>query len=374
VDHPVDDLVDRPVESGLLRADPIRELLVRGPNWLGDLIMSTPALRALREGLPEARITLLVKPGLETLLEGSPRVDRVIPLRSHHAGLGATWREARALARESQWDTGLCIPESISSALFMRLAGVRRVVGYGRAGRGVLLQPCVRAPREWGPRRTVPRERFALGLVEALGLPTRGTQLELHTTPEGERAALGLLASHDLDPSAAPLVAIAPGASFGPSKHWPASYFAEVGDRLSRAGARVVLIGSAGEASLCHAVAAQMKGAPTVLAGDLDLGGLKSLIRRMSLLLCNDAGARHLAAAFEVPSIAFFGPTSLAKTNLNLEHVHVMQNDADCRPCYRRRCPIDHRCLRDIRPETVTPIAIDLLAKGHGQQISAEGG
>jgi len=353
--------------------DTIRELQVRGPNWLGDLVMTTPALRALRAGLPEARITLLVPPGLESLLEGSPLVDRVIAQRSRHAGLAAAWREARSLARDVRFDAGVCIPDSISSALFMRLAGVRHIVGYARGGRGVLLHQPVTPPADWGPRRMVARERFALGLVEALGVSARGTELELHSTPAGERAAQALLEQHGLDPDAAPLVALAPGASFGPSKHWPAEHYAAVGDRLSGEGASVVLVGTADEARLCCEVAEQMGVGAPVLAGALGLDGLVALFRRLSLLLCNDAGARHVAAAFGVPSIVFFGPTSLEKTNLNLEHVRVMQTDADCRPCYRRECPIDHRCLREIQPEPVAKIALDLIASGSDDLAAAEG-
>jgi heptosyltransferase-2 len=361
------------VQRSAPEPDTIRELLVRGPNWLGDLVMTTPALRALRAGLPEARITLLLRPGLEALLEGSPLVDRVLVQRSHHAGLPAMWSEARGLARDARFDVGVCVPDSISSALFMRMAGVRHVVGYARGGRGVLLHQPVRQPAEWGPRRMVAREHFALGLAEALGVPARGTGLELHTTPSGERAAQALLDQHGIDPGAAPLVALAPGASFGPSKHWPAEHFAEVGDRVAREGASVVLVGSAEEARLCREVAGRMKADASVLAGALGLDGLASLFRRLSLLLCNDAGARHVAAAVGVPSIVFFGPTSLEKTNLNLEHVRVMQTDADCRPCYRRECPIDHRCLRDIRPEPVAKLALELIQMGSADIAVGEG-
>jgi heptosyltransferase-2 len=353
--------------------DRIRELLVRGPNWLGDLVMTTPALRALRVGLPEARITLLVRPGLEALLEGSPLVDRVRVQSSHHAGPGAVWREARALAREARFDTGLCIPDSISSALFMRLARVGRVVGHARGGRGLLLHEAVTAPAEWGQRRMVARERVALGLVEALGVREQGTGLELHVTPAGEQAARALLEHHRLDAGTAPLVGLAPGASFGASKCWPPDYYAAVGDRVARAGARVVLLGSPAEAALCREVADRMQAPAPALAGALGLDGLVALVRRLSLLLCNDAGARHVAAAFAVPSIVFFGPTAVEKTNLNLEHVQVLQTNADCRPCYRRECPIDHRCLRDIPPEPVAKMALEVLEGSAAAPALAEG-
>ena len=348
---------------GLLRSErrAVSEILVRGPNWVGDLVMSTPGFRSLRAGFPDARITLHVRAGLEPVVAGAPWFDRVIALRSQRAGPLALLREARALAGDRRFDLGLCIPDSISSALLMRLAGVRRIVGYRRGGRGLLLQQPVTPPATWGRRRVVARERFVLGLVEALGCPDLGSRLELYTSEREEAAAGELLARHELDPAATPLVALAPGASYGPSKLWPAEYFAQVGDALARAGARVLLIGAPAESPLTAAVRAAMRERACDLAGALDLGVAKALVRRLSLLLCNDAGARHIAVAFGVPCLVLLGPTSLAKTDLNLQGVRVLEAEVDCRPCYRRECPIDHRCLRRIEPGPVAEQALAML-------------
>jgi heptosyltransferase-2 len=339
-------------------------ILVRAPNWAGDVVMATPGFRALRAGLPRARIEVLVRPGLEPLLAGAPWFDAVRTQRSYHRGAAAFLREAHGL-RAERYDVGLCLPDSRSSALFLRLAGVRRVVGYRCGGRGPLLHQAVEPPRENGARAVVARERHVLGLVEALGCAPRGTQLELFTTPEEEAAAERLLEAAGVAPGAS-LVALAPGASYGPSKLWPTESFARVGDALAGTGAAIVLVGAPSEAPLAARVRAAMRAPAADLTLGLDLGALKALLRRARLLVCNDAGARHVAVAFGVPAVVLMGPTSLAKTNMNLERVQVLAADVGCRPCYHRVCPIDHRCMTRLDPERVVAAARRALEAGAG--------
>jgi heptosyltransferase-2 len=342
-----------------------RTLLVRAPNWVGDLVMATPAFRALREGFPAARIAVQLREGLRPLLEGAPWFDEVLPL---HASGRSAWGFARDAwqLRRRRFDVGLCLPESFSSALLMRLGGVRCVVGYRRDARSLLLHRAVEPP---GPRRgrlLVPRERHVLGLVEALGCPARGSHLELFTTGAEEARAAAALAARGVAPEA-PLALLAPGASYGPAKLWGAERFAVVGDALAGAGAHVVLVGTPAEGALCARVAARMTAPVADLGGALDLGALKALIRRARVLVCNDAGARHVAVAFGVPCVVMFGPTSLEKTGLNLERVTVFEaTDVSCRPCYRRSCPIDHRCMTRISPERVARAALAALRAGPG--------
>lgn len=349
-----------------------REILVRAPNWAGDLVMATPAFRALREGFPAARITLAVRGGLAPLMAGAPWFDAVAPLAPRRRGLVGLWREGRRLAAGGGFDLGVCLPDSFSAALHMRAARVRRLVGYRTDVRGWLLDVAVEPPRRGGRRAWIPRERHVLGLAEAAGAPARGTHLELFTT-EAERArAGGLLAERGVAPHA-PLAALAPGASYGPSKLWPAAHFARVGDALAGAGARVVLLGSPDEAPLARAVARRMRQAPVDLTGSLDLGGLKAVVRRSRVLVCNDAGARHVAVAFGVPCVVVMGPTSLAKTNLNLERVRVLTADVGCRPCYLRRCPVDHRCMTRVEPERVMEAALPTLDEAAGRAWRGDG-
>ena len=335
-------------------------IVVRAPNWLGDVVMSTPGFRALRAGHPRAHIAVWLRPGLAPLLAGAPWFDAVHPYSS--GGGLAPIRAGRRLRREGHFELGICIPDSISSAVAMRAAGVGHIVGYRRGGRGVLLHWPLSLPPEAGPHRWIARERFVLGLIEATGAPEQGTGLELFTTEEEEARASELVDSH-AGPASGPWVALAPGASYGRSKCWPPESYAAVADALAGQGARILLLGSGAEAPLLASVRSAMRAQAVDLAGRTDLGTLKALLRRCSLLLCNDAGARHVAVAFGVPAIVFFGPTTLEKTDLNLESVIAFETQHDCRPCYRRECSIDHRCLRDIAPSSVVQVARELLAR-----------
>jgi heptosyltransferase-2 len=333
---------------------PCERILVRCPNWLGDLVMSTPGLRALRLRFPQSRIVAQVAAPLAPLLDGHPAVDEVWTLPGPIRDLSRLRREAQRIAQH-RFDLGIVIPESISSALLMRAGRVGMVLGYARDPiRRLLLHREVPAEPGWGPRRLVSRERFVLRLMAAVGASSEEVRLELGVTPGEEmrlaRAVQGVSGHTAERPLAAPIV-LAPGASFGSSKCWPIESFAELADRIARAGEDVLLIGTAAERARVEAVREHMREDCRVLAGALDLGALKVLLRRARLLVSNDAGARHIAVAFGTPVVAFFGPTAVEKTNENLESLQILETEHACRPCYRRSCPIDHRCLREIAVE-----------------------
>ena len=336
-----------------------RHILVRAPNWTGDLIMASPGFRALRAGFPEARIVLHIQEGLAPLMAGAPWFDEWVPVRSYRRGLSAQWREARALRARGPFDLGLCLPDSFAAALEMRLAGVRHIVGYRRGWRRALLHESIPLPSG----AMLARERHVLGLVEAAGACADGTHLELHAT-DVEAASAGAALGERGVAASDPYAVIAPGASYGPSKCWPAESFAQVGDALARHGVRVVVVGTPSERELTARVVSAMEGEGADLGGALDLGALKAVIQNARVLVCNDAGARHVAVAFGVPCVVMMGPTAIEKTNMNLERVTVLTADVECRPCYLRNCPIDHRCMTRIPPEQVAAEAMRALAEG----------
>jgi heptosyltransferase-2 len=330
-------------------------ILVRAPNWTGDLVMATPGFRALRAGRPGAQLALHVRASLAPLVAGAPWFDEVIPLESYGRGAAALAREALSLRRR-RFDIGLCLPDSFSSALLLRAAGARCVVGHRTQARAVLLHLGI-VP----PVGLVAREEHVLGLVGALGCSARGGHLELFTTPAEEEQAERLLSEARIGAGDA-LVLLAPGASYGPAKHWGPESFARVGDALSADGLEVALVGAPDEVPLARRVAGAMRSPVLDLVGRLDLGSLKAVVRRARLLVCNDAGARHVAVAFGVPVVALFGPTSLEKTGRNLDRVTPLAAEGvACRPCYRRTCPIDHRCMTWIAPERVVEAARSAL-------------
>jgi len=336
-----------------------RRILVRGPNWAGDVVMATPGFRALAAAFPDARRVLLLRPGLIPLLHGSSWFHEIRSVAASGREPAALVREAWALRRE-HFDLAISLPDSFSSALMLRLAGASRVVGYARNGRSWLLHRAVSLPREAGRRVLVARERHVLGLMEAAGALARGTELELFVTAAEEDEATGALVAAGVDPGR-PIAALAPGASFGPSKLWPTHHFAAVGDALAAEGAQVVLVGSPAEHELASRVREGMRAHAADLTPGGSLGRLKALLRRARVLVCNDAGARHVAVAFGTPCVVLFGPTALEKTNLNLERVTALWHDVPCRPCYHRVCPIDHRCLARLEPERAIAAALPSL-------------
>ncbi len=347
-----------------MKVEPPNRILVRAANWLGDVVMATPAFRALREGFPDAHITLHLKEANIPLLQGSPWFDELLPLRSYHKGFGAMLQEARSL-RAGDYDLGLCFPDSFGAALLMRMAGVKHIVGYKRYWRSPLLHCAVAPPGKKDDPFMVARELHELGLVTQVGCEPvgtgGGTKLELFTSSEEVLEAGRALKNHQVD-SSRPIVAIAPGASFGPSKIWPLSSFAAVGDELAAAGAMVLVLGAPSEKDLANEVCEIMQEPAVNLAGEVSLGATKALLERARLLICNDAGARHIAVAFGVPCVVPMGPTSLEKTNLNLECVSVLTaDDVECRPCYKRVCPIDHRCMTRITPQQVIDVSMSSL-------------
>ena len=326
--------------------------------------MATPGLRALRQTYPDAWIVGQLPEALVPVLEGSDVLDELWPVVPRSAGFSRLRTEAGQVARAA-FDLGIVIPESISSALRMRWGRVGRVTGFARDPvRRALLSHVVAAPQAWGRRRLVSRERFVLELMRAVGVESDDVRLGLSVTKAEElrlEGALRTAGGRASDLIHDPPIVIAPGASYGDSKCWPPESYAALADRLAERGRRVVVIGGPGEHARIAAVAAAMKSRPIVLDGVLDLGGVKALIRRSRLLVANDSGTRHVAAAFGIPSVVFFGPTSVSKTADNLEAIEVLETAHDCRPCYRRTCPIDHRCLRSISVDSADEATFRIL-------------
>lgn len=330
-----------------------KRILVRLPNWTGDVVMATPALRALRAGFPKAHITAHVREPLAPLLDGLPHCDAILPLRSWRRGAWALAAEAREL-KAQRFDLGICFPDSVSSALLMRLARIPSVAGYGAGLRAVLLDHVVNRKQDWGARREIAREHYLIHLVESLGCPSRGTQLELVVDSGAADALRSMLG----DVAEKSYVVLAPGAGNGSAKRWPADAFARAAEGLVERGSSVVVCGGPGEIELGRSIAENARCDVIDLSGKVGIAELKALLAGAQGLVCNDAGARHIAVALGTPAVVLFGPTSLAKTDCNLERVVALAADVPCRPCRLRECPIDHRCMRGISAADVVDLAV----------------
>ena len=325
------------------------------PNHLGDVVMATPALRALRRGRPEARIRGVVRRTLAAVLRGSPWLDDFVlhDIHAERSSLGKL-RARLAVARELQGsDLVVVLPNSFASAILAFASRAPRRLGYARRGRGWLLSDAAPAPREAGRFVPTAMERYYLDLVLRLGCPDTGTQVELFVEPDAEALCEARFSAAGIS-RRLPLVCLAPGAGYGPSKLWPVEYVAEVARELLAEGAQVALVHGPGEQALADAIVARAGPGLVALGGErMSLSLLKSTLARAQLLICNDAGARHVAAAFEVPTIVLMGPTALGYTNMNLKRTKVLREPVDCSPCQLKVCPIDHRCMTRLLPGRV---------------------
>ena len=339
-----------------------RRILVRAPTWVGDAVMATPALRALRNAYPDATIALEGRPPLELLLCGLPFFDEFLP-DPQTRGLRGVAARASAL-RQREFDLALLLPDSVRSVLAPFLAGIPHRTGYARDRlRRALVNDPVDTPQDGDGRRLpIPMVERYLRLTRHLGCPDRGQHEELvvddaeATRVEEELAALGVEAAE-------PLVTVSPGAGFGPSKLWPARSFAAACGELSRRfGLRPVLAPAPDEVEIAASIA-ELDSNIAIWRADASatLGGLKALVARSRLVLTNDTGPRHIAVALGVPVVTVMGPTDPRHTAHNLELQRVLREEVACSPCQEKVCPIDHRCMTRLAPERVVEAAAEIM-------------
>jgi heptosyltransferase-2 len=336
----------------------IRKILVREVNWVGDAVLTLPTLDALDRRYPEAEIVVLGRSWVAGLFGRQRSVDRVVTYDSAggHGGLAGRWTLARTL-RADRFDLTVLFPNSFDAALVPWLAGIPVRVGYPTDGRRVLLTHPVKASARTGERHQVFRY---LHLARALG--GDGDALpRLAVSADAVRAADDLVAQHGVE-AGDRWIAVNPGSVYGSAKRWPAERFAAAADALAiRRGAKVVLVGSGRETAVLHAVARAMRTPAVVPGGRMEIGMLPGLLRRARLLLTNDTGAMHVAAAVGTPVVAVFGPTDVEATGPLGPSCRTVREPVPCSPCLLRECPIDHRCMLGITVEAVVRAAEELL-------------
>jgi heptosyltransferase-2 len=341
---------------------------VRLPNPAGDVVLSTPVLRALRTALPGARITWAGRPAGLALLEGLLERDDVFPLVGPFGpGALAPWRTGRAWRRLGA-DAVLCLPNSWSSALAARASGAAVRIGYARRGRGFLLTHGLEQPRGADDRLDPePMGERYHRLAALLGAVPDGRPARLVVTPEGERLARARLARAS---AAGPFLGVSPGAAFGPSKVYPPRLLAEAAAGIAKeAGLRCLVLCGPGEEALAKDVAARLP-AGTVSTHDAPARWpeAKSLLSRCALLLTPDAGPRHVAAALGVPAVVVMGPTHPGWTRGDEHLVTVVRReDLPCLACHEKVCPVQgHPCMETLAPSVVARAGLERLRRPAG--------
>lgn len=340
-------------------------IVIFGPNWIGDGVMATPALRALRRGFAGAHLVGVLKPGVAAALEGGTWFDdRILFDPGSRDPERRTWTLLRRL-RAERFDLAILFPNSFRTAALAWLAGVPRRVGYARGGRGLLLTDRLRPPPDGrGGRVPSPIVSYYLEIARHLGCRADSLRTELYTTPEDERQADLAWSRLDLGRHER-VICLNTGGAFGPAKCWPVEHFATLARRLAgEAGTGVLVVCGPGEREAARAIVAGAAHPHVVSLADepMGLGLTKACIRRSALLVTTDSGPRHFAAPFDVPVLSLFGPTHIAWTRTyNPRAVHLF-HPVPCGPCQKRVCPLGHhRCMRELDPRAVFDASARLL-------------
>lgn len=331
----------------------VRRLWVRGPNWVGDMVMAMPLLSALRKGFPEAEIALGGRPAFSAIPEGSGVFDEYVPV-------GRDLRADARRIRQGEFDAAVILPRSLRTALEARLAGIPRRIGFSGSGRSWLLTGAV--PFPW--REPACNVDTYLALADALGIRDPDRTIRLAETPVGQEGAERLLAP-DGKRLARPLFLFVPGAAFGSAKCWPEGHFTALGRLLAeRSGGTILVSGGPGEDAACRRIAEGIgPSARAVPAEAAPLSVLKSLVARVDFVVTNDTGPRHIAAAFGVPGAVLAGPMDPRYGESGQGRLVVLREEVPCSPCNLARCPIDHRCMTRIGPERVLLAAAAVLGR-----------
>lgn len=324
------------------------KIVIRTPNWIGDVILALPAIESVKKNFPEAEIWLAASGWVQDLFASDESAPNIIPLgRLNHL---KNLRSSARQLKESGFDIGLLLTNSFASALLFYLAGIPQRWGYRRDGRGLLLSKAVLWKEQ---TEAFHHTLYYLNLLESLGLQTSPPEIRIRVTAAEKDQARNELAGLGVD-SKKPLVILNPGAAYGPAKRWPSASFAELAGMLQRRkNAEVLITGSSGETWLAESIASALPVRPKNLAGKTSLRRLLGIISQSSLFVTNDSGPMHMANALRIPVVAVFGPTDPKITGPFHQPSAVLKKDVPCWPCTYRSCPYDHRCMMNIRPAEV---------------------
>ena len=348
-----------------LKSGQIRRVVVRGTNWVGDAVMTVPALQALRRLLPDAHITLATRPFARGIFEDANFLDELMVIEESSGSLRSVLRQAREWKRR-RFDLAVLFPNAFEPALAARLGRVPFRLGYATQGRKLLLSHPLALP-EWRSSRH--ESFYYLNIVAELEQLLTGQSMILQHEPaidlsisrNRQLEAVDFLSSQGVRTNHL-LIALCPGSINSRAKRWPAERYALLADRLiSELDADVLLIGSGDELTVSLDVSRQMTHEPIVLTGKTDLARAAAVLSCADLLVTNDTGPAHLTAALGRPTLVIFGPTNSLTTRPLSQVAEIVRHPPDCAPCMLRDCPIDHRCMTAITADEVFERAAAML-------------
>jgi heptosyltransferase-2 len=328
---------------------PPRRILVKEVNWLGDVVMSLPALRAIRRAWPDAHLAVLIKQELASFFDGAAWLDEVIPYSVGRRLSGfLDRRRIVGEIRRRKFDLGVLFPNSFESALWIAMAGIKRRAGFIADARGALLTLKASPRPEALDHHQV---NYWLSMVRETGVADGNVSdfaIDVHE-PHRERMRQFLATKRKR--VGLPIFAIAPAAAYGPAKEWPADRYGALIDLLAqRDDAEVVLVGAPSERAKCEEVATASKSGAIVAAGGTNIGELVALLSLCDGFIGNDSGCAHIAGALGLPTVTIFGSTNPDRTRPLGSKTRVIYRKLECSPCLARTCRFGHyNCLTQVQ-------------------------
>ncbi|NUM33526.1 MAG: lipopolysaccharide heptosyltransferase II [Candidatus Brocadiae bacterium] len=326
-------------------------ILIRFPNWVGDVVMATPVAQCLKENYPQSKIIAIVRKYASQVLEDCPWLDDIIDCSDQK--ISSFWQTAQAV-RALHPDMAIVLPNSWRSLLTLWLGGTKKIYGYRVRGRSLMLANGPKPLLQNGKILPIPMLEYYLEICRflSLNIPHEPKPC-LFFSEEVKQRGEALLQKHGIQKDDF-VIGINPGAKFGSSKCWPESYFARLAELLgSRIKSKLLLFVGPGEEKIANSIISQSKVCLINTANELDLAILKPLVKRCQILVTNDTGTRHYAVALGVPTVVIIGSTDPRYTASNLEKTIVLREEIDCSPCHKKICPGDHKCMTMITPEKV---------------------
>ncbi len=344
---------------------PISSIVVFGTNWVGDAVMTIPALRELRRVFPDAAISLFTRSWAEGIFSNATFVDDIIAFDQGKNRIKSVLDQTQFL-REGRFDLALLLPNSFQSALTAALSRIPRRIGYNKDLRGLLLTDPIAVP-EWKNKRH--EVFYYLNLVAEIEKRVLGTDTVLYSEPdtsleisdERRHDARSILATAGVDPSKT-VIALGVGSTNSRAKRWPVERYAQLNDRLqTELNASVILIGSPDEIEISAEVSNLAERKPHILTGSTNLVQAAAILGEIDLLISNDMGLAHLAPAVGTQTLVIFGPTNPETTRPFSRNAAIIREQVECSPCMLRDCPIDHRCMARISVDEVFTMAVRSL-------------
>jgi heptosyltransferase-2 len=335
------------------------KILIRSTNWIGDAIMTTPAVRTIRENFPQAHIAILVHPWVADVFSASPHVDEIIlyQKKSGHRGLGGMWRLSAELG-SADFDLAILLQNAFEAALITFLAQIPVRAGYNRDGRGLLLTHPV--PLAAGIKK-IHQVHYYQGLVQELGLNCGPDDLFLQNSAENRRWAAKLI--KESSPTG-PVIGLNPGAAYGPAKRWPAEKYADLSARLvQELQATIVVFGTTADRQAAEIIQKRTNKPIIDLCGKTSLGQALAVIKECHGFVTNDSGLMHVGAALKTPLVAIFGSTNHITTGPFSNNSVVLRKELSCSPCLKPDCRKNFECMMRIGVDEVFSHVCKLLEK-----------